>query len=162
LQAQLVQRAFGLISFDVGYLHNEYGEYTSLDNDLNLVDLSTANISDFSPEWTVNWKIEHSFALGNGATLTPMLGAYWQSEYEWLDELERNSPPSFCFQGDYAKWRTRLTYEPAAGNYRIALYGNNPDDELIYERCVETRGLYIYRYAQPSSWGLEFTARWGD
>ena len=153
----------GLISFDLGYLHNEYGEYDSLDDDLNLVDLSNTAISDLSPEWTVNWKVEHTFTLGNGATLTPMLGAYWQSEYEWLNGLDRDAPPSFCFQGDYAKWRARLTYEPAAGNYRMALFGNNINDELFYEgQCREFRGLYLYRYAQPASWGVEFTARWGE
>jgi len=151
----------GLISFDLGFLHNEYGEYDSLDDDLNLVDLSSLAISDLSPDWTVNWKIEHRFTLANGAALTPMLGAYWQSEYEWLEGLDRDSPPSFCFQGDYAKWRTRLTYEAAAGDYQVSLYGNNVSDELIYEHCRVFNGLYLYRHAQPASWGVEFSALWG-
>jgi len=90
-----------------------------------------------------------------------LLGAYWQSEYEWQDGLDRDSPPTFCFEGDYAKWRTRLTYEPAAGNYEVSLYGNNINDERIYEFCNEFRGLYRYRHAQPASWGVEFAARWG-
>jgi len=151
----------GLISFDIGYLYNEYGEYDVLDDDLNLIDQSNVAISDLSPEWTVNWSLEHTFTLGNGATLTPMLGAYWQSEYEWMDGLDRDSPPTFCFQGDYAKWRARLTYEPQGGNYRVSLFGNNVNDELYYETCREFRGLYVYRHAQPAAWGLEFAARWG-
>jgi iron complex outermembrane receptor protein len=153
--------AGGLISLDVGYLHNEYGEYDSLDDDLNLVDLSKLAITDLSPDWTVNWKIEQTFTLANGATLIPMLGVYWQSEYEWLGGLDRDSPPSFCFQGDYAKWRTRLTYESAAGDYQASLYGNNISDGLFYEHCTEYRGLYLYRHAQPASWGIEFSGRWG-
>lgn len=152
----------GLISFDLGYLHNEYGVYDTLDDELNLIDRSHVAISDFSPDWTANWKIEHTFTLDNGAALTPMIGAYWQSEYEWLDGLDRDSPPSFCFEGDYAKWRTRITYEPAAGNYQIVLYGNNVTDELIFEQCREFRGLYLYRHAPPAAWGIEFSARWGD
>ena len=151
----------GLISFDLGYLHNEYGEYDSLDDDLNLLDLSSLAISDLSPDWTVNWKIEHRFMFANGATVTPMLGVYWQSEYEWLGGLDRDSPPSFCFQGDYAKWRTRLTYESAAGGYQVSLYGNNISDELIYEHCRVFNGLYVYRHAQPAAWGVEFSGRWG-
>jgi len=151
----------GLVSLDVGYLYNEYGEYDVLDDNLNAVDRSTVAISDLSPEWTANWRVEHTFTLGNGATLTPMLGAYWQSEYEWLGGLDRDSPPSFCFQGDYAKWRARLSYEPQARNYRVSLFGNNINDELYYEGCREFRGLYTYRHAQPASWGVEFAARWG-
>ena len=153
--------AGGLISFDLGYLRNEYGEYDSLDDNLNLVDLSKLAITDLSPDWTVNSKIEHRFTLASGSTLTPMLGVYWQSEYEWLGGLDRDSPPSFCFQGDYAKWRTRLTYEAAAGNYQVSLYGNNVSSELIYEHCRLFNGIYLYRHAQPASWGVEFSGRWG-
>jgi iron complex outermembrane receptor protein len=154
----------GFVTFDVGYLHNEYSDYSSLsDADLgDIIDLSTTNIADFSPEWTVNAAVEHRFVLGNGGVLTPMVGLYWQSEYEWLGNLTRDSPPSFCFQGDYGKWRTRLTYEAPAANYQIALFGYNITDELIYERCGQARGLWTYRHERPETWGLEFTMRWGE
>ena len=151
----------GFVSLDLGYLHNEYGSYDTLDDDLNLVDRSDLAISDLSPDWTLNWRLEHTFTLSNGATVTPMLGAYWQSEYEWVQGLSRDAPPSFCFEGDYSKWRTRVMYEPASANYRLTVYGNNINDELIYENCIDFRGIYRYRHAQPAAWGVEFSARWG-
>jgi hypothetical protein len=79
-----------------------------------------------------------------------------------LDGLDRDSPPTFCFEDDYAKWRTRLTYESPARSYQVSLFGNNISDELIYERCRTFRGLYLYRHARPASWGVEFSARWGS
>jgi iron complex outermembrane receptor protein len=151
----------GLVQFDLGYLINEFGEYDSLGDNFTLVDLSNLAISDLSADWTANWRIQHTFNLGNGGTLTPMLGAYWQDGYEWAEGLEKDSPATRCFQGDYAKWRARLTYEPPSRNYEISLFGNNVTDELIYERCGQGRGIYVYRYAPPEAWGIEFSARWG-
>jgi len=151
----------GLVTLDLGYLHNEYGEYETLNENLELVDLAALSISDLSPDWTANWRVEHTFTLSSGATLTPMLGAYWQTEYEWLEGLERNSPPSFCHEGSYAKWRMRLSYEPPAHNFRVTLYGDNITDERIYEYCNQAAGLYLYRYERPATWGVEFSARWG-
>ena len=96
-----------------------------------------------------------------GATLTPMLGGYWQDGYDWQEGRLKDDPPSQCFQGDYAKWRARLTYEPPSRNYQISLFGNNVTDEEIYERCGQSRGMYLYRHAPPEAWGVEFSARWG-
>jgi hypothetical protein len=133
----------GAIATDIGFLHNEYGEYDSINNNADLVDLSNARISDFSPDWTANLRVLHTFSLPNGATLPPMVGVYWQSEYEWLGGLDRDSPPSFCFQSDYSKWRTRLTYASPSGRLQLALFGTNVTDELCYERCRDYRGLFL-------------------
>jgi len=152
----------GFVDVDLGYLNNEFGEYASIDNDFTALDLSNLAINDLSPEWTLNLRVQHTFGLSNGATLTPMVGAYWQSEYEWLQGLERDAPPSSCFQDSYTKLRARLTYEPQAGNYEVSLFGNNIGDELIFENCARTVGLFTYRYAEPASWGIEFRARWGQ
>jgi hypothetical protein len=54
-----------------------------------------------------------------------------------------------------------LTYAPAAGNWQASLFGNNVTDELIYENCSDSRGVYVYRHERPAYWGLEFQARWG-
>jgi len=150
----------GFISVDLGYLYNEYNVYNSLDEDtLDLIDLSEAVIEDFSPEWTLNWRIEHAFSLANGATFTPMLGGYWQSEYDWDIEFNTDAP-SACRQAPYSKLRARLTYEPPSANWEASLFGNNITDERIYEFCGTGAGRKAYRYAMPSAWGLEFNYRW--
>ena len=155
----------GFISVDVGYLDNEYSVYNSLDSvTLALVDLSDAVIEDFSPEWTLNWRVEHAFSLANGAILTPMVGGYWQSEYDWDAELVTDAP-SICNQDSYSKLRARLTYEPAAGNWEASLFGNNINDEDILTGCSGTgggTGVMQRQLAPPAAWGLEFNYRWGE
>ena len=152
----------GFISADLGYLFNEYSVYNSLDSDtLQLIDLSEAVIEDYSPEWTLNWRVEHQFNLANGATVTPMFGAYWQSDYDWDADLITDAP-SACFQPAYSKLRARLTYEPAAANYEVSVFGNNIGDETIFEGCSgNSGGLMQYRLAAPAAWGVEFNYRWG-
>jgi iron complex outermembrane receptor protein len=149
----------GFVTLDAGVLSNEYGEYSSFSEDAGVVDLSDVMISDRTPDWTMTASVEHAFSFGNGATLTPTLGVYVQDGYEWMGGLEEGAPESVCYQDGYAKWRTRLTYEPANGP---ALFGNNITDERIFEGCGEGRsGLLNYYYAAPEMYGVEFTARWG-
>ena len=54
-----------------------------------------------------------------------------------------------------------MTYVPPAGNWRASIFGNNITDELIYESCGASRGVYRYRHERPAYWGLEFTADFG-
>jgi len=155
----------GFVSLDVGWLDNEYGAFTSFDPDApgGTVDRSNLAIEDFSPEWTVNASIEHQFLLGNGATLTPQLGVYFQDDFEWEAGLDQNAPPSVCFQESYAVFRARATYQPADGAWQASLFGSNIGDERYYDYCDAARaGAFDYRYGQPDTWGMEFVYRWGN
>ena len=153
----------GFLTFDVGWLDNEYGEYSAFDPDSGLnIDRSGLTIEDYSPEWTVNAMIEHAFVLGNGATLTPQLGLYYQSDYDFETGIDASGPVSFCHQPSFTKFRTRVTYEPADGNWQASLFGQNINDERYFEICGGSRsGVFDYRYGQPDTWGAEFTYRWG-
>jgi len=156
----------GFVTLDVGWLKNEYGEFKSFDPNApgGFEDRSGLTIADYSPEWTINATVEHEFQLGNGATLRPQLGMYYQSEYDWIGGLGPDSPNSFCFQPGYSKFRARLTYAPSAGNWEASLFGQNIFDERYYERCNASRrsGVHDYRYGRPETWGAEFVYRWGD
>lgn len=156
----------GFLTLDIGYLRNEYGAFTSFDPDAQggTVDLSGLTIADYSPELTLNVTIEHSFELGNGATLRPQLGMYYQSEYDWIGGLTSDVGNSFCYQDGYSKFRARLTYEPADTNWQASLYGQNITDERYLERCNDGRrsGVYDIRYGRPDTWGVEFMARFGQ
>jgi iron complex outermembrane receptor protein len=153
----------GYLSLDVGHLKNEYGEFTSFDPDAvgGTIDRSDMRIKDYSPEWTVGATLEHAFQLANGATLTPQLGVYWQDDYDFSSGID-GGPPSYCFQGGFAKIRTRVTYDPPEATWQASLFGSNISDERYYEVCGGSRsGVYDYRYGQPDTWGLEFTYDWG-
>jgi len=155
----------GFVSVDLGYLKSEYGDYSSFDPDApgGSVDLSSLRISDFSPEITLSATVEHEFQLGNGATLSPQLGMYYQSDYEWEGGLTEGAPDSFCHQDAYARFRTRLTYTPPDGNWEAALFGYNITDKRYWTGCGGGRsGVFDYYWGRPETWGLEFSARWGD
>jgi iron complex outermembrane receptor protein len=157
----------GFVSLDVGYLDAEYGSFESFDPDAPgggaLIDQSELSIADFSPEWTINASIEHQFQLGNGATLTPNLGIYWQDDYDFVGDLDTSvNEKSFCFQPAYSKLRARVTYVPDSDNWQASLFGSNITDERYNEWCGNGRsGTFYHRYGRPDTWGLEFQYNWG-
>ena len=156
----------GFLTLDFGYLENEYKEFITVNPDDPtgpLLDLSNRNIEDRTPDWTINASVGHTFQLASGATISPMLGVYTQGDYEWLEGSLVTDPDSYCFQDSYAKWRTRVTYTPAAGNWEASLFGNNITDERYLLVCEASRsGVFDYTYGRPDHWGLEFVARFGE
>jgi iron complex outermembrane receptor protein len=159
----------GFLSVDASYLVNEYNSFIvdDVDNPGQTRDLSNSQIGDRSPDWTLNFNIGHTFQLNNGGSITAQTGFYAQGEYEWLagggQNPQLDDPASVCFQDSYANWRARATYEPAAGNWQASLFGSNITDERFLQECDYARtGVYDYRWAPPSAWGLEFVARWGE
>ncbi len=152
----------GFLSLDVGYLDSEYGQFSSFDPNQpgGVIDQSNAAIDDYSPEWTVTASIEHAFLLGNGATLTPMLGMYWQTEYDFDNNFVTED--SICLQDSFATFRFRATYEPADAQWQASLFGSNITDERYFNFCDSSRmGVYDYHYGRPDTWGAEFVYRWG-
>ena len=149
----------------MGRLEATYGKFESFDLDSPdaLIDQSSLSIADYAPEWTINASVEHAFQMGNGATLTPMLGMYWQDDYDFDGGLDTTSNErSLCLTPAYAKFRARATYMPVDGNWSASVFGRNITDERYNEWCgVGNRsGMYFYRYGRPASWGLEFNVRW--
>ncbi len=152
----------GFVSLDLGTLSNEYAsfEYPDPQNPDQTIDQSGNVIGDLTPDWTMNLSLEHAFNLGNGASITPRVNIYSSGEYDWAAEVS-GAPATVCNQPSYSKVGARVTYMPAAGNWRASLIGNNITDEKIYEFCGDSRGVYRYRHERPAYWGLEFTADWG-
>jgi len=156
----------GFVTLDVGRLNAEYSEFNSFDIDQpgGIEDRSDLSIADFSPEWTINASLEHEFQLGNGGTLTPLLGVYYQADYDFRGALDNNgAEKSLCFQEAYSKVRARVTYVPEAGNWQASLFGSNIADERYFDWCGYGRGgSYYSRFGRPSHWGLEFMYNWGS
>lgn len=149
----------GFVSVDLGRLDSQYGEFNLPAG--HAVDLGDVSTADYSPEWTLNATVEHAFQMGNGATLTPMLGMYWQDDYDF-DRNLGSTANSLCFTPAYAKLRARATYMPADGNWSASVYGHNIADERYNEWCTvgNRSGAFYYRYGRPDTWGLEFNVRW--
>ena len=154
----------GFLSLDIGYLKNEYGEFTAFDEDApgQTIDRSGATIRAFSPDWTITTTIEHAFQLGNGASLTPNLSVYYQDDYDYTAGLV-DSPASKCNQEAYATVRARVTYLPPGGAWQASLFGSNITDKRYWSFCNNARGgTYDYTYGAPDRWGLEFRMNFGD
>ena len=66
-------------------------------------------------------------------------------------------------QDSYERFRTRVTYAPAAGNWDVSLFGDNIGDERYMTFCEEGNGYgaMIRAYGRPDWWGAEFSYRWG-
>lgn len=152
----------GFISLDLGTLSNDYAsfEYPDPQDPSQTIDQSGDVISDLTPDWTMNFSIEHAFTLANGASITPRINVFSSGEYDWGADVD-GQPATVCNQSSYSKVNARVTYLPAVGNWRASLFGSNITDELIYEFCGDSRGVYRYRHARPAYWGLEFSADWG-
>ncbi len=153
----------GFLALDIGYLENEYGEFTSFDPDApgQVVDRTGLTIRDFSPEWTVSTLVEHTFLLGNGASLTPNVSVYWQDDYDFTSGLE-GGPPSKCNQEAYALVRARVSFQPSSDAWEASLFGSNVTDERYFSFCAIGRaGVYDYTYGAPDRWGLEFQMNFG-
>jgi outer membrane receptor protein involved in Fe transport len=161
----------GFVSVDLGYLDYDYKEFSFVDigQDPPQVVEGLPPLGNRTPEWTITASVEHAFQLANGASLTPQLGVYMQDDYEWLGSfpsggtLAENDSSTLCHQDSYAKWRARLTYEPAGGAWQAALFGYNITDEEILLGCGGTRtGTYRWYHQAPAQWGAEFTMRFGN
>ena len=156
----------GFFSLDLGTLDQEYSSfsYLTFDEDTGntvIVEASDSAILANTPKWTINAFVEHTFRLSNGSTLRPQLGVYVQDKYDY-DQDVVGQHSTQCLQGSYSKWRVRATYEPPEGNWEASLFGYNITDERIINLCGGGRsGVWEVGYAAPSTWGVEFTARFG-
>jgi len=155
----------GFLTLDFGYFENEFDSFSFPDpeNPGQIKDLSNNKADDRQPDWSLNASIGHTFVLGNGASLTPILGVYAQGEYEWEPDISKDAPPTPCFQDSYTRFRGRVTYVPAAGNWDLSVFGDNIADERYLTFCEGGNGFggKITAYGRPDWWGAEFTYRWG-
>jgi iron complex outermembrane receptor protein len=156
----------GFVSVDLGYLKNEYDDYSYEDptNPGQIVDLSNVLIDDFTPDWTLNVAVDHEFQLAGGSTITPRLHMYWQDDFEWAsgtDSWPLDAPPSSCFQNAFSKFDGRITYKPADGDWQLAVFGSNLTDKRYIEFCDTNRDVWRWRLGRPRSFGIEFSAHFG-
>jgi iron complex outermembrane receptor protein len=167
----------GFVSLDVGVLDYKYTDFSYTDIALDPPEqvFGIPALGNRTPDWTITASVEHAFQLGNGATLTPQLGVYMQDAYEWLGSYPNGAPAgadtnvlpdgaqsALCHQDSYAKWRARLTYEPAGGAWQASLFGYNITDEEILLGCGATRsGTYRWYHQAPAQWGAEFRMNFG-
>ena len=97
-------------------------------------------------------------------TLTPNIGIYYQSDYDFVGGIDKDGPVSaYCHQPAHSKIRGRVSYTPASANWQASLFGANLGDERYFEICGKARhGAFDYRYGNPKTIGAEFQYYWGN
>jgi iron complex outermembrane receptor protein len=167
LELRVIPWDGGFLSVDLGMLDQEYSSFQYLTVDEDTEEIITVDASDNAilartPEWTINAFIEHEFQLGNGGTIRPQLGVYIADDYDYGQEVVGQNSTQ-CLQESYSKWRVRATYEPPSANWEASLFGYNITDERIINLCGAGRsGVWEVGYDAPDTWGVEFTARFGN
>ena len=156
----------GFVSFDLGYIKNEYDDYSYEDpaNPGTIIDRTEFLINDFTPDMSINLAVEHEFQFSGGASITPRLNMNWQDEYEWAAETgswREDDPKSGCHQDAYTTVDARVTYRPARGDWQLAAFGGNITDERYIEFCEADRNVWLWRLGRPAWWGLEFSMHFG-
>jgi iron complex outermembrane receptor protein len=112
----------------------------------------------WSPDLAMNFFTEYVFDLANGGTLTPGIFFSYSDAYNTsnLFSLDPNHD-----QDSYTKTDLRLTWRSPDGNYTVAAYIENLEDEAVASRgnngsqqSVQTGYLY------PQNYGVMFQVNW--
>ncbi len=112
----------------------------------------------WSPEVVVNLIAEYHFSLANGGTLTPAIMFAYSDEYNTSNLYSLD--PSHD-QDSFTKTDLRLTWRSESGQYTVAAYVENLEDEAVLSRGnngsqdnVQTGFLY------PQNYGVMFQVNW--
>jgi iron complex outermembrane receptor protein len=124
-----------LLNFSLGQ-----NEYENKDNNPTSVKYISPGYL-FQPEYNSSVGVQYTVHLGGGGTLSPRLDAFYQSERDTglsnappnLHDSIANTCPHQCVPA-YTTYNVRLTYEPPAGDWRIALAGTNVTDKFYWQQ----------------------------
>ncbi len=112
----------------------------------------------WSPDFAMNFFAEYTFNLANGGTLTP--GIFFSSSDAYNTSNLYSLDPNHD-QDSYTKTDLRLTWRSQSGNYTVAAFIENIEDEAVLSRGnngsqdnVQTGYLY------PQNYGVSFQVRW--
>lgn len=161
------------ISGQVQYLDTRYDDLTLdvpafADNYFGCALASTAagiNVRDCSgkpllqsPKWTLALALEHSFKVGQGATLTPQLSSRYESErdtaYNYIAQTRSDKYTSTDFS---------LSFAPASGHWYTTAYVRNIENDDVISFAFPNPGYPAINVVSgtlkpPRTYGLQVGA----
>jgi len=148
-------RATSTIDVDltVGYLHARYTDFTSpLDPSIKYDGDQAQN----SPDWTATLGVAKHFSLQGGAEISARVDSHYESEY-WCSYAR----PIGGQQQDYVKTDASLTYSSASGQWSVALWAKNLENEPVMAASAggAIPGPVAVFLAPPRTYGLRISAR---
>ncbi len=139
---------------NLGYLDSEYDDFTFVDTEGTVVDLSNLQFRR-APDWTGSVTSTYSWEMSGGlATL--------QGTYRYLDDHFTNfeNSPELA-NSSFGLLDMSLGFERA--NYRLSLFGRNLTNEDAYQHGYDVGGLWSYASPRaPRTYGAEIVYNFGN
>jgi iron complex outermembrane recepter protein len=98
------------------------------------------------PKWNLSAGAQYSFALGNGARLTPRMDWSFQS-YRTNGTVSQPQRDPDDINGGYGLVNARLSYDPPGGDWQVALAVLNATDKFYWQQ----KGTATLRNGLPST-----------
>jgi len=91
------------------------------------VQSATGEPNIFSPEFSMNLRLDHEMPIGNNLLLRSSVDAFYSDEFFTAADLD----PIYAMQESYTRINLRLALADAAGKWDVALIGKNITDEEV-------------------------------
>ena len=124
-----------------------------------------------APDTTYNVGMQHVADLKNGGSFTTRIdyaytSQFWRSlpflRMDWYGPKNGGPVPAgYDESGDWGVWNARFSYEPAAKNYSVAIFGTNLTNEYMLNSGF-FHGIWGYDFAtvsRPRELGASITFR---
>lgn len=140
-----------------GHVDHEYVEYTVMNPDGSISDLSKVSNFPYSPENTASAFVVYEYPLSFGSLRARVDWSYRDEMTFLVPQPERNS------SGNVQLWNARLTLDEISGpgdsKMKVSLWGKNLTDESYWNFGVNifsTFGFDINTYGEPRTYGIDF------
>jgi len=153
-----------LVGLTAAWLDAEFGEFgqTSPYQFNNGVPSSFQSVEGETPGWSpdlvMNFFADYTISLNSGATLTPSVRFSYSDSYNTsnLFSLDPNHD-----QDSYTKTDLRLTWQSANGDYTVAAYVENLEDNAVLSRGNNGSQDNVQTgYLAPQIYGVSFKLGW--
>ena len=141
-----------------------YNEFTGDQKDKTAINYRDPS-SVLQPKWNLNAGAQYAFLLGDGGRITPRVDWSFQSyRTDGTISLPQRDPDDI--NGGYGLVNARLSYEPADGNWQVALAGLNVFNKFYWQQIgtattragVPSTGR-VGTPGRPREWSLTVTKR---
>jgi outer membrane receptor protein involved in Fe transport len=112
----------------------------------------------WSPDLVLNFFAEYIWDLEDKGMLTPAVYFHYSDEYDTsnLYSLDPNT-----MQDSFTKTDVRLTWNSTDGDYTVAAYVENIEDEAVLSRSnMNSQDNLQTGYLYPLNYGVSFNVRW--
>ncbi len=112
----------------------------------------------WSPDLVLNFFAEYNWDLGDKGMLTPAVYIHYSDEYD-TSNLYSLDPSTM--QDSFTKTDVRLTWYSVDGDYTVAAYIENIEDEAVLSRSnMNSQDNLQTGFLYPQNYGVSFNVRW--